>query len=256
MVSCAICKFEASSDEKLKKHMLSKHDEREFSCDKCDSTVKGRLKMEAHKNKHKEIKCEKCGESVPYNSATSHKTKCLEETYKCEKCAKVYKRKDKLKIHIENENCSISCDRCGKHFKTAGYMENHMRSTHQIQVNAVKTSEGHVGLFQPTEAPLDLNCTICGYAATKGSKLKRHMITHNPKPATYKSFYAIFLMCLWYIRMVSIFNGAQGNPGGDESFAKGQYCIFTERSGSADMDLPEVVCPPFTTPKSSFTVRH
>ena len=53
MVSCAICKFEASSDEKLKKHMLSKHDEREFSCDKCDSTVKGRLKMEAHKNKHK-----------------------------------------------------------------------------------------------------------------------------------------------------------------------------------------------------------
>ena len=139
--------------------------------------------MEAHKNKHKEIKCEKCGESVPYNSATSHKTKCLEETYKCEKCAKVYKRKDKLKIHIENENCSISCDRCGKHFKTAGYMENHMRSTHQIQVNAVKTSEGHVGLFQPTEAPLDLNCTICGYAATKGSKLKRHMITHNPKPA-------------------------------------------------------------------------
>ena len=83
MVSCAICKFEASSDEKLKKHMLSEHDEREFSCDKCDSTVKGRLKMEAHKNKHKEIKCEKCGESVPYNSATSHKTKYLEETYKC-----------------------------------------------------------------------------------------------------------------------------------------------------------------------------
>ena len=56
--------------------------------------------------------------------------------------------------------------------------------------------------------------------------------------------------------MVSIFNGAQGNPGGDESFAKGQYCIYTERSGSADMDLPEVLSPPFTTPKSSFRVRH
>ena len=59
-------------------------------------------------------------------------------------------------------------------------------------------------------------------------------------------------MCLWYIRMVSIFNGAQGNPGGDESFAKGQYCIYTDRSGSADMDLPEVLSPPFTTQKSSF----
>ena len=48
-------------------------------------------------------------------------------------------------------------------------------------------------------------------------------------------------MCLWCMRMVSIYNGAQGNPGGDESFAEGQYCIYTERSGSADMDFPEVV---------------
>ena len=56
--------------------------------------------------------------------------------------------------------------------------------------------------------------------------------------------------------MVSIYNGAQGNPGDDESFAKGQYCIYTERSGSADMDFPEVVSPPFKTPKSSFRVRH
>ena len=108
-----MCKFEASSDKKLKEHMLSKHDERDFSCEKCDSTVRGRLQMKAHRRKHKEINCEKCGESISYNSATSYKTKCLDENYKCEKCAKAYKRKDKLKIHIENEKCSISYDRCG-----------------------------------------------------------------------------------------------------------------------------------------------
>ena len=72
----------------------------------------------------------------------------------------------------------------------------------------------------------------------------------------YKSFHAPSLMCLWSMRMVSIYNGAKGNPGVDESFAKGQYCIFTERSGSADMDFPEVVSPPFTTQKSSFRVGH
>ena len=72
----------------------------------------------------------------------------------------------------------------------------------------------------------------------------------------YKSFHATSLMCLWYMRMVSIYNGAQGNPGGDESFAKGRYCIYTERSGSADMDFPEVVSPPFRTQKSSFRVGH
>ena len=53
-----------------------------------------------------------------------------------------------------------------------------------------------------------------------------------------------------------IYNGAQGYPGGEESFANGQYCIYTERSGSADMDFPEVVSPPSTGPKSSFGVRH
>ena len=159
--------------------MIAKHDEREFPCEKCEITVRGRLQLKAHKRKHKEITCKKCRESVPYNSATSHKTKCLGENFKCENCGKVYKRKYNLKIHMENENCSISCDRCGKDFKTAGHMEKHIRSTHQIQVNVVETSEGHMGLFQTSQAPVDLNCPLCGFAATKPSKLKRHMMTHK-----------------------------------------------------------------------------
>ena len=52
-------------------------------------------------------------------------------------------------------------------------------------------------------------------------------------------------MCLWYMRMGRIYNGAQGHPGSDESFVNGQYCIYTERSSSADMNFPEVVCHPF-----------
>ena len=75
-------KFEDSSDNKLKEHMIAKHDEREFSCEKCEFTVRGRLQIEAHKRKHKEITCEKCRETVPYNSATSHKTKCLDNIFK------------------------------------------------------------------------------------------------------------------------------------------------------------------------------
>ena len=38
MVSCTMRKFESSSDNKLKEHMLLKHDECEFSCEKCDSS--------------------------------------------------------------------------------------------------------------------------------------------------------------------------------------------------------------------------
>jgi len=63
-------------------------------------------------------------------------------------------------------------------------------------------------------------------------------------------------MCLWYMRMGSIYNGAQGHPGGDESFANGQYCIYTERSGSADMNFTEVVCYLFRGQKSSIGMGH
>ena len=65
-------------------------------------------------------------------------------------------------------------------------------------------------------------------------------------------------MCLWYMRMGSIYNGAQGHPGGDESFANGQYCIYTKRSGSTDMNFPEVVCPPFRgqNPRLGWDIRR
>ena len=74
----------------------------------------------------------------------------------------------------------------------------------------------------------------------------------DPKRRTYQIIYLV----QGTLRFPVIYNGAQGNPGGDESFAKGRYCIYTERSGSADMDFPEVVSPPFTTQKSSFRVGH
>ena len=84
-----------------------------------------------------------------------------------------------------------------------------------------------------------------------------HFQSNNlDQPSAYKSFHATFLMCLWYMRMGSIYNGTQGHPGGDESFANGQYCIYTERSGSADMNFSEVVSTPFRGRKSLFGVKH
>ena len=52
----------------------------------------------------------------------------------------------------------------------------------RVQMDIVKTAEGHIGLFPSTELQKDLHCTLCDFIATKASKLKRHMISHNPKP--------------------------------------------------------------------------
>ena len=40
----------------------------------------------------------------------------------------------------------------------------------------------HIGLFPSNELRNDLHSTHCDFVAPKSSKLKRHMIKHNPKP--------------------------------------------------------------------------
>ena len=55
MPSCALCSFGATSDKFLKEHMMMKHDEREFSCEICDSTIRGKQKMQMHKKSHVEV---------------------------------------------------------------------------------------------------------------------------------------------------------------------------------------------------------
>ena len=117
-------------------------------------------------------------------------------------------------------------------------------------------SQDHLVVFHPTDNPLrpeSHQWNHCHLSRLQGKIARRRMRNLS---LAYKSFHAPSLMCLWSMRMVSIYNGAKGNPGVDESFAKGQYCIYTERSGSADMDFPEVVSPPSTGPKSLFRVRH
>ena len=105
-----------------------------------------------------------------------------EKTYNCENCPALFNREDHLKVHINKKSCSIQCNLCDKTLKSAGFMERHIASVHRVQMNVVKTVEGHIGLFQSNELQKDLHCTRCDFVAISASKLKRHMIKHNPKP--------------------------------------------------------------------------
>ena len=111
--------------------------------------------------------------------------KCVGENkaFECENCASAFSKVDALKAHTSHKSRAVQCNLCDKKCKSAFYLEKHISSTHRLQMNVVKTAEGHIGLFPSTDARKDLNCTLCDFVATKPSKLTRHMITHNPKPA-------------------------------------------------------------------------
>ena len=184
MFSCTICSFQDLSGEKLRNHMRREHDERAFYCEKCEVTCKGRMKFKMHMASHRKISCKHCGQMIPYNSKSNHMRKCIgEKAFKCENCCALFNIKDNLKVHVTKQSCPIKCNLCDKQLKSAGFMNKHIASVHRVQTEVVKTTEGHIGLFQTTQFRKDLHCTLCDFIATKASKLKRHMIKHNPKPA-------------------------------------------------------------------------
>ena len=92
--------------------------------------------------------------------------KCVSEEFKCENCRAVFNRADGLKRHVDKNRCEIHCNLFDKTLKSTEYLEKHNESTHRVQMNVVKTKEGHIGLFQSTELQNNLKCTRCDFVAT------------------------------------------------------------------------------------------
>ena len=165
MPSCALCSFGATSDKFLKEHMLMEHDEREYSCEICDLTIRGKQKMQMRKIFHVEVLCKNC--EIPYNNRESHTSKCVAENrFKCDKCNKAFNRKEH---HIKMMRCEITCSQCGENLQLGARLDWHVASVHKAQINIVKTSDGHVGLFHSESN--DLKCTLCEFVAVDKWKL-------------------------------------------------------------------------------------
>ena len=144
-------------------------------------TCKGGRKLKTHMDSHREVNCKHCDKRIPYNSRNSHTIKCVGEkkAFKCENCPATFNKADNLKVHMANKRCSVQCNLCEKTLQSEFYLEKHISSTHRVQMNLVKTAEGHIGFFPSNELRNDLHCTHCDFFATSSSKLKRHMIKHN-----------------------------------------------------------------------------
>ena len=99
MPSCAICSIEAPSDKHLRLHIQAKHDDRVLTCEKCEVTCKGGMKLRTHMDSHRKITCKHCEKEIPYNSRSSHMTKCVgdKKAIKCENCPAVFNTAGSLK---------------------------------------------------------------------------------------------------------------------------------------------------------------
>ena len=109
---------------------------------------------------------------------------CVSEEFKCENWRAVFNRADGLKRHVDKNRCEIQCNLCDKTLKCTEYLEKHIESTHRVQMNLVKTKEGHIELFQSTELQNNLKCTQCDVVATY-----HEGVHHTQKPRKEAWFY-------------------------------------------------------------------
>ena len=85
--------------------MQNKHDDSVITCEKCNKSCKEWWKFKTHMNSHREVNCKHCGKKIPYNSATSHLTKCIgEKSFKCENCPAVFNTEGNFKVHVTNKS--------------------------------------------------------------------------------------------------------------------------------------------------------
>ena len=130
-------------------------------------------------------------------------TKCVgdKNEFKCENCPAVFSTAGNLKAHITNKSSNaISVIKGWKH-----YLEKHISSVHIVQMEVVKTIDGHLGLFPSTDSKKicsavfvtskqhvlrnwrdtwqntiqnQLRCPKCDMTFMFKSDLNRHIVTH------------------------------------------------------------------------------
>ena len=120
---CVVCGSEFPNKKSMTNH-LQTHDQREFDCQKCGEKIVGVKKFNNHMAGHKTFNCEKCNGIMPFNSRSSHLTKCHseKEILKCSECEYQTNVKGNFTRHMkshetkEKEKVRYQCPHCKKIF--------------------------------------------------------------------------------------------------------------------------------------------
>ncbi|XP_034826803.1 zinc finger protein 26-like isoform X1 [Maniola hyperantus] len=163
-------------------------------CDICGKKFLYRHEIKAHLTRHSEVRqyvCETCGKGFRRASALKDHIYNIHETrqpVKCEHCDKVYKCKNKLKIHLRNVAAekAFICEVCSKEFHTETVLRKHMF----WHTNERPFSCGVCGLTYKAKGVLKVHmrkhsgelpyvCAVCCKAFRSGNQLKVHLSVHT-----------------------------------------------------------------------------
>ena len=204
-LECEFCKLSFTSRYLKKKHIAEMHEEKwkdkeKWSCEKCGQrfieNVKLKKHMKCHEDESKQEKCDLCDyvtfKFMKKAPSLFHHKKVVHEAFKpckCLSCEKSFGTKKELDKHVASEEGHqaqdfYTCPDCNKNFKNLCLLFNHIKITHERQLDhqcdkcgkyfrAKHLLNEHIRRIH--ERIMAYSCEVCGKGFFKRDHLKRHM---------------------------------------------------------------------------------
>ena len=176
---CPIC-GQRCMPKTLKSHMLRRHSEGTFVCDKCEYTthVESSLKYHMH-SKHDGIRhiCEECGKDFAHKFILAQhvQDKHSEKIHFCDQCDYTFKgQSGQLEIHkkLKHSETNLLCAFCDFQSPTKEAMDEHRESKHKYQTTPKKSSEVERKI---RESQKEFICKICHVTKKSRATLGLHI---------------------------------------------------------------------------------
>ena len=165
--SCDKCELTLKSKFKLKRHEQSQHFGLEFKCVICAMQFTRKDNMHVHmKMKHKSVTSGKISSYQCIACSKSFSKKCHLERHKeggkyyCDLCSRRYCTLKQLQEHNRKFHSSFTCAHCRQCFKDNGNLLRHQRRA--MDINGI----------------LKINCELCDALFCSNVQLSKHMEDH------------------------------------------------------------------------------
>ena len=176
---CPIC-GQGCKPKTLKSHMLRRHPEGTFVCDKCEYTTHVETSLKYHmQSKHNELRhiCEECGKDFAHKFILAQhvQDKHSEKIHFCDQCDYTFKgQSGQLEIHkkLKHSETNLICPFCDFQSLTKEAMDEHRGSKHKYQTTPKKSSEVERKI---RESQKEFICHICHVSKKSRATLGLHI---------------------------------------------------------------------------------
>ena len=209
--ACPICFKVLGNKWRMKTHLETHAQVRNYVCDICQSDFKSKSSLRCHKREvhqklEEDVPCNFCGQLFSHKKKLQNHILGKHKAAKCKLCEHISESRVDLKRHMKEKHAEsipksvekeAFCDICGKVFQGSSSLKGHIAAVHNKESKSFCPTCGNGFSFTPNNKRFqkhvqmcgdkieanrtkrNLSCEVCGKVFTKSYNLKVHMSKHT-----------------------------------------------------------------------------